>query len=79
MTYDQQLIEKGECPELVPVYSEDFPPSDGRCLRTIVPAPDGSPGFACANHTPAIWEYTSKSLEERWAEDAIAERYDVDW
>lgn len=31
MTYDEQLIQEGKCPELVPVYSEDFPPSDGRC------------------------------------------------
>lgn len=31
MTYDEQPIQEGKCPELVPVYSEDFPPSDGRC------------------------------------------------
>jgi hypothetical protein len=74
MTYDEQLIAEGQCPELVPVYSEDFPPTDGRCLAPIVPAPDGSPGFACEGHTPEIWAYINTPLEQRWAEDAIAER-----
>lgn len=60
MTYDEQLIREGKCPELVPVYSEDFPPSDGRCLKPIVPG-----GYACPGHTEEIEAWRNKSEEER--------------
>lgn len=69
-TYDAELIRQGKCPELVPVYSEDFPPSDGRCLAPIVPG-----GYACPGHTEEIEAYLAKPLEERWAEDAQADMY----
>lgn len=66
MTYDEQLIEEGKCPELVAVYSEDFPPSDGRCLAPIVPG-----GYACPGHTEEIESYRRMSDEE-WAAQEYA-------
>jgi hypothetical protein len=48
MTYDEQLISEGKCPELVWHQTEDGP-VDGRCLAPIVPG-----GYACEGHTEAI-------------------------
>lgn len=62
MTYDERLIAEGKCPELVPVLSEDFPPSDGRCLAPVVPG-----GYACEGHTAEIEAWRAMSEPERAA------------
>jgi hypothetical protein len=59
MTYDEQLIHEGACPEIVPVLTEDGP-TDGRCLAPIVPG-----GFACPGHTEAIEAWRAMSEPER--------------
>lgn len=59
-TYDEELIAGGQCPELVPVFSDDFGWGDGRCLADIVPG-----GFACPGHTEAIEAWRGMSEEER--------------
>jgi len=59
MTYDEQLIQEGVCPEIVPIVTEDGP-SDGRCLAPIVPD-----GYACEGHTAAIESWRSMSEPER--------------
>jgi hypothetical protein len=59
ITYDEQLIQEGSCPEIVPVLTEDGP-SDGRCLAPIVPG-----GFACPPHTEAIESWRAMSERER--------------
>jgi len=72
MSYDEQLIAAGKCPELVPVYSDDSPPGDGRCLADIVPG-----GYACPGHTAAIEAWRDLSEPERaYLERAEDER---DW
>jgi hypothetical protein len=60
MTYDEQLIAEGKCPELVPVRSEDFGWGDGRCLAPVVPG-----GYACEGHTAEIEAWQALSEEER--------------
>lgn len=59
MTYDQELIQEGLCPEIVPILTEDGP-TDGRCLAPVVPD-----GYACAGHTEAIESWRSMSEAER--------------
>jgi hypothetical protein len=63
-TYDEQLIDEGVCPELVPVFSEDFGWGDGRCLAPIVPG-----GFACPGHTAEIEAWRGMSEAERAADE----------
>lgn len=62
MTYDEQLIQEGVCPEIVPVWTEDGP-SDGRCLAPVVPG-----GYACQPHTEAIeaWRAMSEAERAHW-------------
>lgn len=62
MSYDQELIDDGLCPEIVPIVTEDGP-SDGRCLAPIVPG-----GYACPGHTEAIesWREMSEPEREYW-------------
>jgi hypothetical protein len=64
MTYDEQLIAEGSCPELVPVRDEDFGWVDGRCLAPIVPG-----GFACPAHTEQIESWRGMSEAERAADE----------
>jgi hypothetical protein len=64
MTYDQELIAAGQCPELVPVYSEDFGLGDGRCLAPIEPG-----GYACPGHTAEIETWRAMPEAERAAEE----------
>lgn len=71
MTYDEQLIREGKCPELVPVYSDDFPPSDGRCLQPIVPG-----GYACEGHTAEIESWRNMTEEQRAYDEYIRDMYD---
>jgi hypothetical protein len=71
MTYDEQLIAEGKCPELVPVRSEDFGWGDGRCLAPIVPG-----GYACPGHTSAIEAWQAMSEPERAAAEYAADMAD---
>jgi hypothetical protein len=77
LTYDAQLIADGQCPELVPVMTEDGP-SDGRCLAPIVTVtvpPDPRYGeteaetvaFACEGHSAEILGWRAMSEVERIA------------
>lgn len=59
MTYDEELIANGQCPELV-MRSSEFGPIDGRCLLPIVPG-----GYACAGHTEEIEAWHNMSEAER--------------
>ena len=68
MTYDEQLISQGQCPELVPVWSEDWGLVDGRCLAPIVPG-----GYACQGHTEAIEAWRALSEPERAAREYVEE------
>lgn len=68
MTYDQELIAEGVCPELVPVRDEDSGWVDGRCLAPIVPA-----GFACPGHTAEIESWRGMSEPERAAAEYAAD------
>jgi hypothetical protein len=70
-TYDEELIEAGQCPEIVPVMTEDGP-SDGRCLADIVPG-----GFACPPHTEAIeaWRAMSEPERAHWERQHDAEAW----
>lgn len=61
MSYDQVLIERGECPELVWIYTEDGL-VDGRCRAPIVPG-----GFACEGHTAEMEQWRAMSEPERAA------------
>lgn len=74
MTYDEQLIEQGKCPELVPVYSEDFPPTDGRCGLPVVPG-----GYACEGHTAQIEAWRGQTEEERAAQEYAMDMRDEGW
>lgn len=69
MTYDQELISKGKCPELVMYQTEDGP-VDGRCLAPIVPG-----GYACEGHTAEIEAWRAMSEEERAADEYNREMY----
>lgn len=69
MTYDEELILDGKCPEIVSVMTEDGP-TDGRCLAPIEPG-----GFACPGHTEAINEWREMSEPER----AYWERQHDEW
>ena len=59
MSYDQELIESGKCPELVPIRTEDGM-SDGRCMADIIPG-----GYACEGHTAEIESWRSLTEAER--------------
>jgi hypothetical protein len=72
MTYDQELIANGECPELVPVFSEDFGWGDGRCLAPVEPG-----GYACPGHTEAIEAWRGKSEAERAADEYALDMMDA--
>lgn len=72
MTYDEQLIAEGVCPELVPVLSEDFGWGDGRCLAPVVPG-----GFACPGHTAEIEAWRGMSEPERAAAEYALEMRDL--
>lgn len=61
MTYDEQLINEGLCPELVWHYTEDGK-VDGRCLAPIVPG-----GYACEGHTAEIEDWHSMTEPEKAA------------
>lgn len=71
MTYDEQLIAEGSCPELVAVFSEDFGWGDGRCLAPIEPG-----GFACPGHTAEIEAWRAMPEAERAAAERAAEMRD---
>jgi hypothetical protein len=62
ISYDEQLIAEGACPEIVPRWTEDGP-SDGRCLAPVVPG-----GYACQPHTEAInsWREMSEAERAHW-------------
>lgn len=70
LTYDQQLISEGKCPELVMYRMEDGW-QDGRCLADIVPG-----GYACEGHTAEIDAWHSMSEEERQADEYNREMYE---
>jgi hypothetical protein len=71
MTYDEQLITEGKCPELVPVRDEDFGWTDGRCLAPVTPG-----GYACPRHTDAIEAWRAMSEPERAAAEYAADMRD---
>lgn len=72
MTYDEQLIAEGACPELVPVFSEDFGWGDGRCLAPVVPG-----GYACQGHTAEVEAWRGMSEAERAAEEYARDMRDM--
>lgn len=59
MTYDQQLISEGLCPELI-MYRDEDGMHDGRCMLPIV-----KDGYACEGHTAQIEAWQSQTEEER--------------
>jgi hypothetical protein len=66
-TYDEELIDAGQCPELVAIMTEDGP-SDGRCL-----APIEAGGYACPAHTAQIEEWRGQTEAEKLAWERAVE------
>ena len=60
MSYDEQLVREGKCPELVMVSTEDGW-VDGRCMQPVV----GPDGFACEGHTAEILSWSRMSEVEK--------------
>lgn len=63
MSYEQQLIEDGLCPEIVPVMTEDGP-ATGRCKAPIV----DHDVAACEGHAAEIraWRAMSEFEKAQW-------------
>jgi hypothetical protein len=66
-SYDEQLIEAGQCPELVWYDTEDGR-VDGRCLAPITEG-----GFACPGHTAQIEEWRGQTEAEKLAWERTVE------
>jgi hypothetical protein len=62
VSYEAELIESRQCPEIVLVPTEDGP-VDGRCLAPI----EDPDGFACPGHTAEIEAWAEMSEPERAA------------
>lgn len=78
MSYEQELLAEGKCPDLVEIMTEDGPVS-GRCMAPIVEVPvppdarygetePQSVAFACEGHT-----------QERLGWRAMSEVEKADW
>jgi len=61
VSYDQQLVAEGLCPELVWIWTEDGK-VDGRCMLPIVQG-----GFACEGHQEEILQWRRMSEAEKCA------------
>ncbi len=71
MTYDQQLISEGLCPNLVPAHDPDGYPVDGRCGRPITDMEVA----ACEYHAEEIREWHQMSEYDKM----VWEQNQEDW
>ena len=71
MGYEQDLIDQGLCPEVVPVLTEDGP-ATGRCMG---PIPPGSMHPACEGHAAEIGQWFALTEAEKLHWERQQEEY----